>query len=400
MNEHSILSLQIEALREDLTHIQNILNALQSGAIVPASSHSDLIELLSRVSTRLEQSIETNVRALKKLDSDIESNVALSNCWKDLREIRHDSKRLFQVCLALIEGALVRQYGFDGGLCRIADALLDELNLMSDSGWRRFTIWSDAESFTKLDEVIRVRFPSVNIWHLPVAAHEFGHFVSENLQELGTVRRPFQELCDSYKGKPEAPFLSEYFSDVFATYTLGPAYVSNCVVLRFDHGAANYPDSTTHPSPDKRVYVMLRTLSNLDKAAGTPFPYEYISGKLIDLWRHGLKTAFQAVELDEEVKDDLDDLCDKIYDIVSRHLPSRVRYSGWLRAQQLASVLRSTAKLEFKLVHLQPGDTIINVVNAAWLERVLNSYSAVALRDLSDDALGFCNAIVTRRKKP
>jgi hypothetical protein len=389
MNEQSILPLQIEGLREDLTHIENILNSLDSGQV----------DLIGRVRMRLDHLLQLKRTALTTLETDMARNRALSDCWKDLRGIRRECRQLFQVCLALIEGALLRQNRFDGGICRIAEALLDELNLVSDSSWKRFTIWSDGESFTKLDEVIRVRFPSINIWHLPVAAHEFGHFIGRQLEDLRTGRRPFRDLCAGFKGEPEAPFLSEYFADVFATYTLGPSYVCACVTLRFDHGAANAA-SETHPSAAKRVYIMLRTLAKMDETSNDSIPqYEFIGKTLSDLWRNGLKGASQVAELEQSLRDDLDEIINEIYTIVSGDLPPRVRYNRWLRAQELSNVLKSPAVLEYKVKELRHDDTIVDVVNAAWLTRVLDRGGGVNSRMLSNDALSLCNAILAHRQQ-
>jgi hypothetical protein len=162
---------------------------------------------------------------------------------------------------------------------------------MTDASWRRFTIWADREAFANIDEVIRLRFPSINIWHLPNAAHEFGHFVSQDLKKLGTARNLFEELCQDYRESAEALFLPEYFADVFATYTMGPSYACVCVVLRFDQGVANYA-SEKHPSADKRVHAVLRTLEKMDRGSIPP-QYTYICNELRRFWRDGVSAAFQ-----------------------------------------------------------------------------------------------------------
>lgn len=396
MNEYRILPLQIQALREDLRHIENTLNRLQSDLHPQNPSQpSNAAELLDRVRPRLDYLIKTNQTELDNIESRIANDgLQPSDGWLGLRNVRQECKRLFQACLALIEGALVRQHGLDNGLCRIADALLDELNLMTDVAWRRFTIWADRESFANIDEVIRLRFPSTTIWHLPVAAHEFGHFVSDHLEEPGTRRQPFKELCEDYRENPEARFLPEYFSDMFATYTVGPSYAYACVMLRFDQGAANY-DAEKHPSAAKRLHAVLRTLEKMDHGSSPP-QFTYICNELGRFWREGVTAAFQQADLDEDATEELDNMLDGIYDILANDLPPGVRYKGWLRAQQLSAVLLSGDERQYKLQQLRNNDTIVDIVNAAWLSRIPRD-NPYEVRDISTDALAMCKAVLARK---
>ena len=119
---------------------------------------------------------------------------------------------LFEESLALVEGALVRGAKLDNGLCQIADALLDELRTKADVAWGRFTILAEGEFFGEMAQIIRLRFPEVSIWNLPIAAHEFGHFVGPELKQpgpFGTFRYPFQEeLRKSRPRRVRSPGLS------------------------------------------------------------------------------------------------------------------------------------------------------------------------------------------------
>jgi hypothetical protein len=93
----------------------------------------------------------------------------------------------------------------------------------------------------------------------------------------------------------------------------------------------------------------------------------------------------------------LDKILDDIYDILANDLPPRVRYQGWLRAQQLSAVLESGSEREYKLRELQNTDTIVDIVNAAWLSRI-PSDNPYRVRHISEDALAFCNAVLARKK--
>ena len=176
---------------------------------------------------------------------------------------------------------------------------------------------------------------------------------------------------------------------------MGPSYACVCVVLRFDYGAANY-DSKEHPSAAKRVHAALRTLEKMDRGS-TPPQYTYICNELRRCWRDGVTAAFQEPELDEESAEELDKILDDIYDILANDLPPRVQYKGWLRAQQLSAVLESGSEREYRLRELHNTDTIVDIVNAAWLSRI-SSDNRNRVRQISDDALAFCNAVLARKK--
>src|SRR6185503_5650043 len=128
-------------------------------------------------------------------------------------------------------------------------------------------------------------------------------------------------------------------------------------------------------------------------------PYAFISRTLSELWRNGLKGASQEDEFEKSVRDELEEIINGIYVIVNRDLPPRVRYQRWLRAQELSNVLKSQAGLEYKVKELHPDDMIVDVVNAAWLTRILDRNGGVNSRALSNDALTFCNAILAQRQQ-
>jgi hypothetical protein len=332
--------------------------------------------LRERVYVRFEKLIKKQEAALKQLKEDLEVNVSFIECWGSFRAIRQQCTSLFRECLAFLEGALSRWAKIDGGLCEIADAMLDEISHQADIHWGRFTIMAEGEFFADMAEIIRLRFPEVSIWNLPVAGHEFGHFVAQELKAPrgnGTFRFPFQEFLERESmglAKLEADrkraYLNEYFADLFAVYALGPAYACTCVLLRFDPGTA-YRVSTSHPSAAKRVHWMLQVLRKMDQAEGglTP-PYHGITEHLQDLWQKSLVAAGQPAALDQEDAVQLDGWLDELYAVADSELP-RVRYGGYLRAQGL-SVQLSPEKYNDPV--LQGDETLPDALNAAWLCRL------------------------------
>ena len=108
---------------------------------------------------------------------------SLERAWKRLHAAQERCRVLFAEYLACHHGVAARRTGVDNGLCAIADALLDELELPPKIRWPGFTVLSNSEYFDEMASIIRLRFPEVSIWNLPVAAHEFGHFLCQTVEQ-------------------------------------------------------------------------------------------------------------------------------------------------------------------------------------------------------------------------
>ena len=93
-----------------------------------------------------------------------------------LEKLQGDASNLLGECLAFLEGGLVRAAGLDGGVCALADKMFEALNDQTDLGWQRFTLVAAGEFYSTLSGIVRLRFTDTDIWSLPVAVHEFGHF--------------------------------------------------------------------------------------------------------------------------------------------------------------------------------------------------------------------------------
>ena len=119
---------------------------------------------------------------------------------------------LFAECLAYAIGPSIRERGLDGGLCAIADGLLEELSQRMQQPWRRRALLAGAECVNVIAQIIRVRFPATSIWDLPIAAHEFGHVVGQVMQTDGAIAGLIGGADRSMW-----PWIHEHFADIFAT---------------------------------------------------------------------------------------------------------------------------------------------------------------------------------------
>jgi signal transduction histidine kinase len=382
MDERLILLAQVLTLRQKLDRVAHLLVSSQLDA-----------DLRSRVQARFDRLLKRQRFALDQVENKISSGEQLPLCWDGFRSVRNESEAIFRETLAFMEGALIRGARIDNGICRIADSILDDLSRKADIPWERFTIFATDEFFGNMAEIIRLRFPEANIWHLPVAVHEFGHFVAQELKTPGTFRYPFQEILrrEQDKGPQYISFLHEFFADIFATYAAGPALTYTCVVLRFDPGTSQLA-SRTHPPDAKRVYVLLKTLQRMDQTSGSPLPhYGDTIRELAQLWHESLEANMQLTELAAAEAAQLDAMLDELFQLMLLELPG-VRYTGWLRAQTLSTELQADGDSL-----PQPGekDSLLDVINAAWLWRMhTDQGNPLATNQISAKAIKMCEQIM------
>jgi len=331
-------------------------------------------KIVDRVKVDLAQQIEGSRKKLDKLLEELnKGNASLGECWKEFNRIKGDKvKPIFRECLALLQGSLVRKYGLDDGICRIADALVYDIEYRLSLSWGRFTILAEEEFINEMAMIIRIYFPDVSIWNLPVVAHEFGHFVGPELKvKTGygyAHHHPIGELLDEGKvGEMSSLFLHEHFADHFATYVLGPCYAFSCVLLRFNPLNASM-NHTYHPSDNKRVYWILELLKKMDEAEGSKEGYY---SKIIERLKNSWEESLAAVGLPRRLLDDktMEQLLIAMQDFegaVGDKL-SGVRYKGtdWLNAVRLSALLLQGIPRDPEF-----PCSLADVLNAAWLSRV------------------------------
>jgi hypothetical protein len=356
------LLLQLRGDLRDLDEAERVLEnrALDAG-------------LRERVRAPFTREFKRRRDALKHQEQELTSGeTALLDTWRDFRQTHADCGALYRECLALTVGALNRAAGLDGGLCAIADALLDDLGRrLADIKWGRFTLLAEGEFFADLAGIIRLQFPA-NVWNLPVAVHEFGHFLGPRLEDHvpgGLSQHPFQDMLTSEQsvGTLPAGYLHEHFADLFAIYALGPAFACNCLLLRFDPAV---DDGRTHPGAAKRAYVILRALDALGRAANKNRPpFASVARQLDDWWKKTMASAAPSLVLQPEQLLQLDNWVDQLFDLLEGLTPA-LRYGeqDWLRAQRLNAELRPDGNP----LALQAGDRLADVLNAGWLYRLDN----------------------------
>jgi hypothetical protein len=381
MDGQQVLMGRVDSLLQELDDSRGVLDGLEVSA-----------NLLQRAGGSFEKLFKEERKALEELRSEIGAG-DLRSLWIDLDGISQEARPLFREYLAFIEGLLVRRTAVDNGLCRIADILLDDVSRRTGIRWGKFTILADGEAYADLAEIIRLRFPDLSTWNVPIAAHEFGHFAAERLEDRhngGPARRPFVELLETRTVEIKRPeeasyeaYLHEFFADVFATYVAGPAYAFVCLLLRFNPCDANV-DGVTHPSAARRAAAILRTLELIDAEEARlnrlNHPYRSVVDELRVTWAESLQSTGQTAELPDGAVAELDDVVDRFWRLISAGVNPEGMYAAaaWRRAQSIADGL---AEGRAAGTFLRGDETMTDIVNGAWIARLgleLQSRQAVA----------------------
>jgi hypothetical protein len=340
------------------------------------------LKLLQEVSVRISYLLNEKDKVLNHLLTDVITGLPMDICWDTFQRTQEECNPLLYECLALIQGVLSRKANLDEGMCQISDALLKYLSKKADIEWHRFTILSGGESFESSDEIIRVSFPEVSIWNLPIAAHELGHYVGlqkKDREPIKTMldnelRNPGKAMLDEKlrnRGKNESEIIMrhfyELFADLFATYTLGPAYAYTCVFLRFSPWMS-YRDTDKHPSDAKRICFILGTLEKInDEANELDKPFKDEIKYLKNKWESNLKVAGQLEHLIKD-KDPLDGEMsywhDEMYSIVD--YMAKAKYKDMSRAYKIFYNLQENME---PAQILEEKTTLPDIINAAWIYR-------------------------------
>jgi hypothetical protein len=381
---------QIEALRLELLRCRT---AIDSKNIDPS--------LRDRVEARLSTELTRLDRRRVDLGTRVTNNQPLDGCWRDLRTLEDDCAKVFGECLAFVEGAWARAHQLDEGLCAASDMLLDDLGHWSDVPWNRFTLLATSERYQELAGIIRVKYPDVSVWALPLVAHEFGHYVARELRQTdgGEARYPFQDrLKVADEGRGEAlhtkqwHHLQEYFADVFATYTMGPAYAAAFMLLRMNPLQAQ-GESLTHPSGAARVHGILWMLDAMEEREKAAFRSSFrdVTTMLRDVWAQAVQGAGIAGGLTPAATTLAAQRTSELFGILTAATPPQLQFgwAAWLRAQAIAADLSATPP---------DGATRRDIVNGAWLARLqLARHDPQAVKDISSSALKLYGTVPPRR---
>ncbi len=311
--------------------------------------------LASRLGARSENRTGEVIASLQAANPD-----DLADCERRLRA----GAELVEETLAFLAAAGARRAGLDQGITTFALKWLDELSDVSELPQVAVVIPAVTDITGMTTSIVRLRIPCDGIWGLPVAVHEYGHFVAAHLIRRQTVEAitrsvmPVEDLLHSASTAAERPVLyahgQELFADAFAAATAGPAYTHYCIRYRFSPAAGR---TDTHPSALRRVHTQLTVLNQI---ASTD-PSGYLASEVSVLERRwAAALAATGAPPDEPDDAELDKLeNDLITLVIEDETLSRVIYGDHLSACELAE----------RWLQAEEHITIAHIVNAAWHAR-------------------------------
>jgi hypothetical protein len=394
MVRRSVIQAQLEVLRQNLGRCRKTLK------------NSDIdTNLIERVANRFHKEFAHLGRECDALETRVATGRSLDAYWRDLGALQHESLKVFDEFLAFIQGALARKAGLDEEICSLTDSLLDDLAHYSEVPWGRFTLLASSEFYLDRAEIIRIRYPEVSLWGMPLVAHEFGHYVGTQLRlKLNDEDTfPFRERLKIADENPQSSrhtqgwyHLQEHFADLFATWTLGPAYAAALIMLRLNPSEAR-KDTLTHPSAAQRVHSVLWTLDEMDKLQPTPQqrPFQHVAELLRKEWRDSLREAGMPEMLGDAEASLVDQRMAELRDMLVGTTPPELMLgsAGWFRGAAVAARIVNDSSD----AALPNGVTRRDVLNAAWLARLdARDQSQFALSHVAARALNEYREIAPR----
>lgn len=174
-----------------------------------------------------------------------------------------DLHNIWDEAFALISGLCVRHEGLDGGLCQIADAIIEEINWVQE---RVFTVPGRGNPGT-VSQIVHLAFPEWSIWALPLTANSlwnlairdknatYGNISTDLLRSMLEVCSDnSKELEDSARMLWTDQSFQDCLADVFGVFSLGPAYACACIC---QHLALD----PTNKNAEQRALAMFHVLS-------------------------------------------------------------------------------------------------------------------------------------------
>jgi hypothetical protein len=347
--------------------------------------------LKKRIGDDLSRRLSEQTGALRARRSKIDpAGEVPSHLWSELQE-PSEATSLLNESLLYLQAAHSRGPDSDADLSEITDALFEELGGKANSvSWKSFSVFSVEDSFDVLKQIVRVRYPMSGVWDIPVAAHEFGHFLSGRLRDQkrdGSASLIFEQYKSSFKpkaaGQPapggdasanigasstgtgvdRSAWLDEMFADVFAAYAAGPCFACSCLLFRFDPSSAQAQKDSTHPSEARRAYVILTTLRTRDNEPPHPGSLRPIINLLESSWSSACKAAGTSAEVSDEDAKWIGSQISNLYQMLKTN-------EGGLRFDEWAGAENKVPWLE-EIPQKGPQDfTVIELLNAAWLGRL------------------------------
>jgi hypothetical protein len=384
MAPYQILISRLETLNEEMNRVDNVLDSMCIDKYLQRS-----------LCNKIKNKINEGQISIENLKGKILASEPTEMYWNEYKAISNCCEAIIRECYAFIGGMFIREK-LDNGLYEITDALLKTLSDLTGFSWNNCTLLDTEEYISDISDAITMRFTEYGIWNMSIVGHEFGHFVSKKLFPTNfLVNLLREEDCELPKVNCQSDQIDEYFSDLFALYTLGPAYVFNCILLRFDPFDIETGDES-HPDDVERAYFLLQAMQilNEEKRDST---YDYINKKLVIDWQKSLSDFQPEIP---ETNDNYNCLLKCLYSQLIKKLKI-AKYDSWNKAVSLSYSLPSLNEDEFGTISGK-GYSIRDVLNSAWIchiqlrdQRILSRKTLLDKDEvISKNAIELCRRMI------
>lgn len=320
------------------------------------------------VGSRVRPELEKRLSDANDLLNRLNGTASTPESWRDLASVDASLRKTSGLVLTWLAAAEARRSGLDGGSCTVAERIIDGVKRRGGPAWDGAAVPAEAESVDHQDLLIRVQFPDDGVWSLPMILHELGHVMGSGIwqeRHLDVVRTervyPLQRALASAGAEEPREWYHrrELFADVYATYVGGPSFLASCVALRFAPSVAK-ADTATHPSPMRRVAVMLEVLGRMETARESEEArLVSVAADLRQLWVNQIDQSpddLGVAEIDRG-------FVEECWSLLHEELP-QIRYR----------TLRVALRVAYDLAHGTAESADIregtDVLNGAWLARL------------------------------
>ncbi len=376
MDARLILLDRIETLDADLLEAKTRLESENIPLSIRARLGSELIDAADDLLLKV-------AKARGKAESiptvgGADAQSRLKTAWLGFDGLEVEVERHLSEVLALIHGARSRsQTAQHAAVADIADRLMDELSSKLQAiAWKRFTFEAEGEAFAGNTQIIRLRFPMKDIWNLPVAVHEFGHFLASQIRvpKEAELLAPVLGTGDDVDKDKGWYYRNEFFADAVAAYAIGPAYGFTTLLTRFNPVRAWVETDSLHPPDGERAELILRILDRMNQEGDSAGFFAAALKRLREFWTDSLAAAGKPIAMRDDGAKEIDALAHECYDLVLKRAAGNLRY-------------KTSSTEVAKLEDLLSGETsappespaLRDLLNAAWRVRLRPDVKADAV---------------------
>lgn len=358
-------------LPEYLARLKELLDSVQRD--IGELDH-DMVDLPDVQTGPMESSLEARCDDVCEQIGQLQVAASISaagrGTFRDLwdqydRMLKEDARPLFAEYVDFAGGLAVRDNALDNRVCQMTDVLLKDLSHVTM--YPLSVPARQAALGTVMKSVIKLGFPEWTIWGIPLVGHELGLSVADNEEVI-------KRLVNGDSFGMSADRKKSLFADIFATYTLGPAYACAAILLRFEPHHASSQEGD--PSDIDRAWLILDVLDRLGDTApggcgsGQVNSYFETVGRLRELWEGAVANLTEpngGPSAGTQRQADLEGFLAATWRILSDS--SRFHAfdcTRWLAAQEWLADLKGSPKRTFR----RETNEVLDLLTAAWRARL------------------------------